>query len=81
VPKAKVKWKEAFWGSLFSALGLMLVNRGFTFYLSSGLSRYQLIYGTLGAVVALMTWIYISSLILILGAHLCSAVSKDQKRK
>ena len=80
-PKAKVAWKEAFWGSLFSAFGLLLVNQGFTFYLSSGLSRYQLIYGTLGAVVALMTWIYLSSLILILGAHLCSAVSKDQKRK
>lgn len=78
VPKARVRWKEAIWGGLFAALGLILVNRGFTFYVTSGLSRYQLIYGSLGAVVALMTWIYLSSLILILGAHLCAAIAENR---
>ena len=80
VPKAQVQWKDAFWGALFAALGLILVNRGFTFYITSGLSRYQLIYGSLGAVVALMTWMYLSSLILILGAHLCATVSQEHRR-
>lgn len=81
VPKTSVEWNEALWAGLFGALGLLLVNRGFTYYLSSGLSRYQLIYGSLGAVIALLTWIYLSSLILILGAHLSAAISGKRKEQ
>ena len=36
---------------------------------------YQFVYGPLGAVVALMVWIYLSGLIILFGAHLSAAVA------
>jgi membrane protein len=42
--------------------------------LSSGLARYDLIYGSLGAIIAFLTWIYLSTLIILLGAYLTEAI-------
>ncbi len=41
--------------------------------------RYSVIYGSLGALIALMTWIYMASLITILGAHVASAVAHSTR--
>ncbi|MFO8037497.1 MAG: YihY/virulence factor BrkB family protein [Anaerolineales bacterium] len=48
---------------------------GFNWYLSSGLARYQFVYGSLSAIVVLLFWIYLSSLIIFFGAHLCKSLS------
>ncbi|NJO94599.1 MAG: hypothetical protein HC820_10210 [Hydrococcus sp. RM1_1_31] len=48
--------------------------------MSSGLARYQLVYGSLGTVVALMLWIYLSSVVILFGAHLSGAVTYYNKR-
>lgn len=45
---------------------------GFSFYVEN-FANYSIIYGTLGAVIILMMWLYMTSLILILGAELNSA--------
>lgn len=62
-----------------SALGITLLWRvasmGFQWYLSSGFARYEVIFGSLSAVIAILLWIYISSLILFFGAHVCAAGS------
>jgi uncharacterized BrkB/YihY/UPF0761 family membrane protein len=39
------------------------------------MARYEIIFGSLSAIVVLLLWIYISSLILFFGAHLCAAGS------
>ncbi len=75
VPSVAVRWSEAFWGALVAALGWEAATSGFSWYLGSGLARYELVYGSLGAIVALMFWIYISSLIILFGAHLSAAVA------
>lgn len=63
----------------FSALGITLIWRGastvFQWYLGSGFARYEIIFGSLSAVVVLLFWIYISAMILFFGAHLCAASS------
>jgi len=60
-----------------SAIGITIIWRvasnGLQWYLGSGLARYELIFGSLNAIVVLLLWIYISSLILFFGAHLCAA--------
>lgn len=83
VPNTKVRWSDAFWGALVVTLAGEVVTNGFTWYLSSGLVHYELIYGSLGTVVALMLWIYIQTLVILFGAHLSAAVGrhKDRKRK
>jgi len=48
----------------------------FSWFLSSGLSRYNLVYGSLGALISFMTWIYIINLIVLFGAHLSAAIGQ-----
>ncbi len=79
VPNAKVKWSEAFWGALVAALAWEIATNGFTWYLSSGIVQYELVYGSLGAVVALMLWIYIIGLITLFGAHLSAAIARHTR--
>lgn len=76
VPSVPVRWPEAFWGALVAAFAWEAAANGFSWYLSSGLARYHLVYGSLGAMVALIFWIYVSSLIILFGAHLSSAVAQ-----
>lgn len=75
IPNTKVRWREALWGAGVAALGWELANSAFALYLSNSLARYQLIYGSLGALIALMLWIYLSSMIVLFGAHLSATVA------
>lgn len=75
IPTVRVRWSEAIWGALVAAFAWEITKFGFTWFLSSGLANYQLIYGSLGTVVALMLWIYLSSVIILFGAHLSGAVT------
>ncbi len=81
VPNAKVKWSDAFWGALVAAPAGELATNGFSWYLSTGIIKYELVYGSLGTVVALMLWIYIGVLILLFGAHLSAAITRRRHRK
>jgi len=75
IPNTKVRWREALCGAGVAALGWELANSAFALYLSNSLARYQLIYGSLGALIALMLWIYLSSMIVLFGAHLSATVA------
>lgn len=81
-PNTRVPFMAAFWGAFLAASGWELGTAGFTWYLTSGIPRYELIYGSLGTVVVLMLWIYISMLIVLLGAHLGAAyvAYQDEER-
>jgi membrane protein len=74
-PNTKVPWRAALVGAMVSALGWDLATAGFTWYLTSGIATYELVYGSLGAIVALMLWFYIISLVILYGAHLGGAIT------
>lgn len=75
LPNTKVFWNEGAWGGLAASLAIEMATLGFTWYLRSGFARYSLVYGSLGAVAALLFWIYILSLIVLFGAHLSAAIA------
>ena len=79
VPNTRVRWQAAIWGAVVAALGWELVTGAFSWYLSSGLAQYRLVYGSLGAVVALMFWIYLSGWIALFGAHLSAAIASTHQ--
>ncbi|MCB0154063.1 MAG: YihY/virulence factor BrkB family protein [Anaerolineae bacterium] len=81
VPNIDVDWSEAVWGALVAASGWEVAKFGFTWFLRSGLASYQLVYGSLGTVVALMLWIYLSSVVILFGAHLSGAVTYYRKKR
>lgn len=79
VPDTDVHWKPALWAGGFATVGWEVIRIGFTSFLSSGLLRYDLVYGSLAAVVALQFWIYLGAIILLIGAHLNAAIQNTRE--
>lgn len=69
IPNVYHRWKDVWLGATVGGLSWETAKYAFSWYLST-LARYRLLYGTLGAVIALLVWIYISALILLFGAEL-----------
>jgi membrane protein len=69
--RAKAKWVWLTPGSLLAALGGVALTIGFGIYVAN-FGNYNATYGSLGAVVVLLTWLYLSSYILLFGAELNS---------
>jgi len=69
--RAQPRWAWITAGSIFTAIGLLVLTLGFGFYVTS-FGNYNATYGSLGAVVVLLTWFYLSSYILLLGAEINS---------
>lgn len=74
IPKAVVKPIEAFWGATFSIVLTESITFIMSCYLRSQWVRYELVYGSLGRIIALLLWIYLSSYVILFGAHISSAV-------
>ena len=74
-PNTKVPWRAALIGAIVSGLGWDIATAGFSWYLTSGIATYELVYGSLGAIVALMLWFYIIGLVILYGAHLGGAIT------
>lgn len=79
VPTLPVKWKSTLWGALIASLAWKGVTAGFGWYLDSSFGQYQLVYGSLGAIVAFLFMIYLISLITLFGAHLSAAIDGWEK--
>ena len=81
IPTLRVRWDSTMWGALIASLAWKAVIAGFGWYLGSGLGQYQLVYGSLGAIVAFLVLIYIISLITLFGAHLSAAIEGWEREK
>ncbi len=66
--RERAKWRWITWGGGLATLVWIAASAGFSFYLQN-FADYNATYGSLGAVVGLMFWIWISVLILIVGAE------------
>lgn len=78
-PAKKLTWKEVIPGSIFSTLGWVLVSFAFSFYIDN-FNNYSRFYGSLGAVFILMTWLFLISIIFILGVEI-NFVTAEIKNK
>ena len=68
-PAKKLTWKEVIPGSIFSTIGWIVISFGFSFYIDN-FNNYTRFYGSLGAVFILMTWLFLISMIFILGVEI-----------
>ncbi len=76
IPNTTVRWRASLAGALWTTVAWEVAKRLFSWYLSSGIIRYEILYGSLGTVLALMFWIYLSCLIILLGAHLTASIDQ-----
>ena len=67
VPNTHVQWRHAWAGGLFVAIGFELAKRGLAWYVAAvpGISA---VYGTFATLPILLLWIYLSWVIVLLGA-------------
>ena len=73
-PTVRAAWQAVLWAAAVAATGWKLATDLFAWYLLKGLVRYELVYGSLGTVVALLFLIYVIGLIVLFSAHLCAAI-------
>ena len=67
VPNTPVKWRHAWAGGLFVAIGMAVAKNGLGLYLST-VPTYSAIYGTFATLPILLIWIYTCWVIFLLGA-------------
>ncbi len=76
IPAVRVRWGEAAVGAVAATIAFASVTSAFTWFLDSGFARYNIVYGSLGTFVALLTWVYLLALIVLFGAHLCASAGR-----
>ncbi|MBE6049213.1 MAG: YihY/virulence factor BrkB family protein [Clostridium sp.] len=77
-PSKKVRWRDVLPGSIFAAIGWVLLSRGFSFYINN-YSNYSRFYGSLAAVFVLMIWLFLTSLIFMFGVEINSVKVKGKE--
>jgi len=68
-PAKRLTLKKVVPGAIFSTIGWVLISFAFSFYIDN-FSNYSRFYGSLGAVFILMTWLFLISVIFILGVEI-----------
>jgi len=65
-------------GGLVATVGWIAASKGFAWYTNS-IADYQRVYGSLGALIVLMVWFYLSSLLLLTGGEIDSEIYRLRK--
>ncbi len=71
--RKKPRWRWISIGSAFASIAWVLVSAGFSYY-AANFGSYNQTYGTLGAAIGFMTWIWISVIAIMIGAEINSEV-------
>lgn len=79
-PNKRILLRNAMWGAMFATVGWQLVSLAFSNYVNT-IGNYSATYGSLGAVIILMVWFYISGIIIITGGVINAAVRKIRLEK
>nr|WP_315024677.1 YihY/virulence factor BrkB family protein [uncultured Aminipila sp.] len=77
LPSQKLKFSQIMPGSIFASVGMLVVTLGFKIY-TEYISNYDILYGSMAAIVAVMMWFYFLAWALVVGI-LCNKVWADTK--
>jgi membrane protein len=79
LPHGAATWRELLPGAIGAGFLWELAKKAFLFFVATYLSLSNLVYGSVAAIFAFLTWAYLSSLIFLFGAYL--SVSYYQLKK
>jgi len=77
-PNKKLKCVSVVPGAIFATVGWELSSLAFSFYVTN-FSNYSATYGSIGAIIILMIWFYLTGIIIIIGGEINAAFSKVKK--
>lgn len=78
VPNLKLQYRSVILGSVLVTIGWIVTSLGFSFYVGN-YGSYSNTYGSIGAIIVLMMWLYLSGIILMIGGQI-NAVMKDRRQ-
>lgn len=73
------RWRWVSPGAVVAAIGLVVTSILFSWY-AANFADYNETYGSLGAVIALMTWLWFASTVVLVGAELNSELERHMKK-
>ena len=77
--RAQPRWRWVSWGAVIATIAWIIVSLGFSLYVAS-FSTYDKTYGSLGAVVILLMWFYLTAYVILLGAELDAEMEHQTAR-
>jgi membrane protein len=77
-PNKKLAFSEVIWGAVFTVILWLSASLGFSFYVNN-FSNYSNIYGSIGSIVVVLLWLYISSIIIIIGGEINVVINKYRR--
>jgi membrane protein len=77
-PAHKQKWKFFSPGSVLATLLAVLTSLGFTYYINN-FSSYNKLYGSIGTLIVIMIWLYLNSLIILIGFELNASIQLSKQ--
>ena len=75
MPRAPVRWRDVWLGGLFAGLLWQAGQKLFAWYLGN-FATYNVIYGSMGAIIGFLLWSYLSAQIFLLGAEFTAEYSR-----
>lgn len=75
---ANSRWRWVSPGALFAAVALVVTSMLFSWY-AANFGNYNQTYGSLGAVIALMTWLWLNATIVLIGAEINSELERHTR--
>ncbi len=73
IPNLPVFWRHALVGGVVAALAFEFMKRGFGFYIAH-FPTYELIYGTFASLLIFLLWLYLSWLVVLIGAVITASL-------
>ena len=80
IPNKKVRYKNAFYGALFSSIAMFILHFGFGCFLAMNVT-YKTIYGALATVPVLLIWMYLWWTVVLSGAILTATLEEFKGKK
>lgn len=77
-PKRKKGWRFFSAGSTFATVFIIIASLIFSYYVNN-FGNYNKLYGSIGTLIVIMMWIYINSLILLLGFDLNASIHSAKR--
>ena len=79
-PNKKIKIKDVIPGAIVSTISWNLISYLYSYY-ANNFTNYEVIYGSIGGVIVLITWIYLSSWSILIGSKVNSIIYLNRKSK
>lgn len=80
LPVVPIRWREALPGALAAGTAWQIAKAGFNLYVRN-FARYNLVYGSVTAIIVFLSFTYIAAVILVMGAEFTVAWSHTRRRR